>query len=341
MLGGVHQREGHRQRIGHQHRSPAAADLAPQEDRDHRGQRGVQRGDRGDQIDAGLAGVDQRSGRLQMQRSPAAGRDPFDELIGPGPAGVHCTQQPAVGDTCGAPIHALRAGRATNEVGPGATGGGPRRRGRQHDVHGECGERQCDESADERRPLASVAQPQHSRDDVRQHEERHVDAADDHFPPRRLRHLDVLLEPHRRHRTEEQPAVGVGLKLPEGGCAQERRRPTAEVVEHQHQREGQPIPNDREHCVSAPDARGEQAGGDVDQQQCSVEGQSVRHAAVGHHQRPGRDRHPSRDREPAFAAARAGRAGQRRSMWRHAHRPACAGAQFITLGQPDSAIGCY
>ena len=93
MFGGVHQDEGHRQRIGHQQRAPAAADPPPQEHRDHRRHSGVQRRNRGDQIHAGLSGVEQRPGRLQMQRSPAPGGDPLDELVGAGPA--RCASHPA------------------------------------------------------------------------------------------------------------------------------------------------------------------------------------------------------------------------------------------------------
>jgi len=245
MLGGVHQHEGHRQWVCHQQQTPPPAYPAPQEDRDHRGQSRVQRGNRCDLVDAGLPGVDQHSGRLQMQRSPATSGNPLHELIGPGVAGVHRAQQPAVGETCGAPVHAVRAGRAAGDVGRGAAGGCPRRRGREHHIDGDRGERQRDESADECRPVASVTQPQHSGDDVRQHEEGHVDAAEDHFPPRRLRHLDALLQPYRRHGAEEQPAVSVGLELPEGGRTEQRRRPAAEVVQHQHQREGQPVANHR------------------------------------------------------------------------------------------------
>jgi hypothetical protein len=203
VLGGVHQHEGHRQRVSHQQRTPPRLDPAPQEYRDHCGHGGMQRGNRGDQVHAGLSGVEQCSGRLQMQRSPAASRDPLDEEVGAGLAFVHGAQQPAVGDTGGTSEHAVRPGRARGDVGRGAAGGCPRRCCRQKDVDDERDERQRDEPSDKRRPVTSVAQPEHSGDDIGQHEKRHVDPADDHFPPRRLRHFDALLQPHRRDGAEE------------------------------------------------------------------------------------------------------------------------------------------
>jgi hypothetical protein len=193
MLGGVHQHEGHRQRVSHQHRTPPRLDTAPQEHRDHRGQCGMQRGNRRDQIHARLPGVDQGSGRLQMQRSPATSRDPLYEMVSTGLASVHGAQQPAVGDTCGTSEHAARIGRTTGNVGCGAAGRGPRRCRRQNDVDDERGERQRDEPPDKRRPIGSVAEPEHAGYHIRQYEKRHVDGADDHLPPRRLRHLDALL----------------------------------------------------------------------------------------------------------------------------------------------------
>ena len=193
MLGGIHQDEGHRQWVGDQQRAPAAPDPSPQEHRDHRRHRGVQRWNRGDQVHAGLPGVEQGSGRLQMQRSPAAGGDPLNELVGFGSAPVHRTQQSAVGNTRGAAEHARRVGRPTGDIGRCAARRRPRRRCRHHHVHRERAERQGDEPADERRPLGPVVQPEHTGDHVGQDEKRHVDAADDDFPPRWLRHLEVLL----------------------------------------------------------------------------------------------------------------------------------------------------
>jgi hypothetical protein len=215
VLGGIHQHKRHRQRVGHQQGAPPPGNPAPQKNRNHRGQRGMQRGDRRHQVHAGLPRVDQRSGRLQVQRSPAAGGDPFHELMGAGLASVHRAQQPAVGDPRRAFEHAAGVGRAIGDIGRGAAGGRPGWR-RWHDhVDRERGERQREEPSDERRPLASVLQPKHSGDQVGQDKKRHVNAADNHFPPRRLRHLDALLQPHRREGAEEQPAVRLGLELPE------------------------------------------------------------------------------------------------------------------------------
>ncbi len=257
MLGGIHQHEGHRQRVSHQQRTPPAPNPAPQEDRDHRGQGGMQRGNCRDQIHAGLPGVNQRAGRLQMQRSPAAGRDPLDEEMGAGPASVHGAQQPAVGNTCGVSVHAAWVGRAAGNVGRGAARGRPRRGCGQDHVDGDRRERQRNEPTDECRPVASIAQPEHAGDDIGQDKKRHVDAADDHFPPRRLRHFDALLQPHRRDGAEEQPAIRLGLEMPKGGRAEQRRRPSAEVVQQQHEREWKPIAQDRESCATTADARGD------------------------------------------------------------------------------------
>ena len=193
MLGRVHQHEGHRQRVGHQQRTPPALDPPPQEDRNHRGQRGVQRGNRRDQIHAGLSGVDQRAGRLQMERPPTAGGDSLYELVSTRLAHVHRAQQSAVGNACSASVHARRVWRAADDVGRCAARGRPRRGSRQHHVDGNRRERQRNEPTDESRPVGPVVQPEHARDYVRQDEKRHVNAADDHFPPRGLRHLDALL----------------------------------------------------------------------------------------------------------------------------------------------------
>ena len=262
----------------------------------------MQGGNRRDQIYAGLAGVDQCSGRLEVQRSPAASGDPLDELVGTGLASVHAVQQPAVRDTCGASEHAARVGGATGDIGRGAASRCPRRCGGQHHVDDQRGERQQDEPPDKRRPVAAVAQPEHSGDDVGQDEKRHVDAADDHFPPRRLRHLEALLQPHGRNSAEEQPAVRLGLEVPNGRSADQRCRPPAEVVHQQHEREREPIAHHCEHLVAATDAGGNEPGGDVKQQQFAIECEPVRQGSVGHHEGPGNDRHPPREREPTVAA---------------------------------------
>jgi hypothetical protein len=224
-----------------------------------------------------------------MQRSPAAGGDPLHELVGAGLAGVHRTQQPAVGNTGRAVKHARRVGRAISDIGGSATGRGPRRRGRQRHVHRERGERQRDEPADELRPLGAVAQPEHTGNDIRQDEKRHVDAADDDFPPGWLGHLDVLLQPDRRHGAEEQPTVRGGLKLPQRWGPEHVGGTAAEVVEDQHEGEWQPVAQYREHFLSAADTRGDQSGGDVEQQQFPVERQAICRGPVDHHRRPDRD----------------------------------------------------
>jgi hypothetical protein len=200
-----------------------------------------------------------------MQCAPAAGGDSLHELVSTGPAQVHSPQQSAVGNAGGAAEHARRVGRGAGDVGRRATRGRPRRRGRQHHVHDKGRERECDESSDEGRPLGSVTQPEHPGDHIRQDEERHVDAADDHLPPRRLSQLDALLQPHRRDAAEKQPAVHSCLELPKGPATEHVGRTSAEVVEHQHQGERKPVPYHRENLVSAPDARGDQAGRDVEQ----------------------------------------------------------------------------
>ncbi len=281
---------------------PAAPDPAPQEDRDHRGHRGVQRGNRRYQVHVGLPGVEQRPSRLEMQRPPAPRGDPFHELVGARLAHVHGAQQSAVGNARGAMEHARRVGRATRDVGRRATRGGPRWCGRQQHVHRERRERQGHEPANEGRPLGAVAQPEHPGDRIGQHEERHVDAADQHFPPRRLRQFDVLLQPYRRDCAEKQPPVCGGLELPQRRGAEHVGGAAAEVVEHQHQSERQPVAHHREHFVPASDAGGDQTGGDVEQQQFAVEGQSVCHGAVDHHGGPRGDGDASCPGDPTLAA---------------------------------------
>lgn len=245
MLGGIHQHERHGQRVGQQQGAPRWPDPSPQEHRDHRGHGGVQRRYGRNQVDAGLTGVQQRPGRLQMQGSPAAGRDALDELVSAGLPGVHGAQQTAVGNASCPVEHAWRVRRTTGNVGRRATRRRPRRRGRQHHVDGQRREGQGDEPPDEGRPCGSVAQPEHAGHDVGQHEERHVDAADDHFPPRRLCELDVLLQPHRRNGAEEQPAICLWLKPPERVRAEHVGGTATEVVEHQDEGEGQPVADHR------------------------------------------------------------------------------------------------
>ncbi len=300
MLRGVHEYEGHCQRVSHQHRPPPALDASPQEHRDHRGQCGVQRGNRRDQIHAGLSGVDQCAGRLQMQRSPAASRDPLNEQLRTGLASAHRAQQPAVRDVSGTSEHAARAGRATGDVGRCAARGCPRRCGRRNDVDDERGEGQRDEPPDKRCPVVSVAQPQHSGDRIGQDEKRHVDAADDDFPPRRLRHLDALLQPHGRDGAEEQPSIRLGLEMPKCWRSEQCGRPPAEVIHQQHNREWEPIAHDRKNFVPATDASGDEPGGDVEQQQFAVECEPVSQSPVGHDEGPAGDRRPPDQRQPTL-----------------------------------------
>jgi hypothetical protein len=244
-----------------------------------------------------------------MERAPTAGGDALYELVSPRLTHMHRAQQAAVGNACSASIHARRIRRATGYVGRCAARGRPRR-GRRHDnVDGDRRERQRDEPADECRPVGPVVQPEHARDCVRQDEERHVNAAHDHFPPRGLRHLDALLQPHRRDGAGEEPAIGIGLKSPERGRAEHVSRTTTEVVEHQHECERQPIAHDSYHLVPAANARGNQPGRDVQQQQFAVERDPFRHGSIGDYQGPRADGEAPGPREPNSAAGRLGRVG--------------------------------
>jgi hypothetical protein len=302
----------------------------------------MQRGNRRHQIHAGLPGVEQRAGRLEVQRPPAPSGDPLHELVGAGLAHVHRAQQAAVGNARGAVEHARRVGRATGDVGRCAARGRPGRRGRQHHVHRERRERQGHEAADECRPLGAVTQPEHPGHGIGQHEERHVDAADQHLPPRRLRQLDVLLQPHRRERAEKHPPIGVGLELPERRGAERVGRAAAEVVEHQDQSERQPIAHHRKHFVSASDAGRDQPGGDVQQQQFTVEGQSVGDGAVDHHRGPRGDGDAARPDESTLAAGPM-RCGDRPGGVR---RPAGASGpsrpgRGVGLERSNPAVGCH
>lgn len=304
MLGRVHQRERHCQHIREQERTPPTPDAPPQERRHHRGHACMQRRDSRHQVHAGLPRVDQRARRLQMQRAPAAGGDPLHEVVGAGVAGMHRTEQPAVGNTRRAAEHAPGVRRAARDVGGGAFRGRPWRRGRQQDVADQRGEGQHQESPDECRPVVAVAQPQEPGDRIRQDEKRHVHRADAHFPPRRMRHLEVFLQPHRRHHAEEQPAVHLWLQLPQGGRPDQGRCTPAEVVEQQDQGERQPVADDRQHFPAAADAGGDQPRRDVEQQQFTVERQPRREAAVDHHQQPHRHGAAPKQRQTVFASFR-------------------------------------
>jgi hypothetical protein len=350
VLGGVHQHEGHCQRVSHQQWTPPRLYQPPQKDRGHRRHCGMKRGNRCDQIHAGLSGVDQRSCRLQVQRSPATSRYPLDEEVGTGLASVHGAQQPAVRDVCGASEHAVRVGGATADVGRRAAGGCPRRCCRQHDVDNERGEGQRDEPSDIRCPVAAVEQPEHSRDHIRQDEKRHIDAADDHFPPRRMRHLDALLQPHGRDGAEEQPPVRLGLEMPQRRRSNQRCRSPAEVVHQQHKRERQPVAHDREYLVPSADAGGDQPGGDIEQQQFAIKCEPVRQRPVGHDKGPGSDRRPPRECQPALAGfagveVKVGDgygARQRHGLRQFWTAELPGGYRLrVTLEEPGPAISCY
>ena len=232
---------------------------------------------------------------MQVQRAPAASGDPLHELVGARLAQLHGTQQPAVGNTSRVPEHACRVGRAIGDVAGGAAGRRPGRRRRQDDIDDQRCKRQREKTPRIRFPFVSVAQPQQPGDRIRHDEKRHVDRADDHFPPRWLRHLEVLLQPDGRHDPEEQPSVDRRLQLPESGCPDQCRRAPAQVVQQQHHGERQPVPNHQQHLAAPPDARGDQSGGDVDQQPLAVECHPGSTAAVHHNKRPGRDRQAARD----------------------------------------------
>jgi len=281
-----------------------------------------------------------------MQRPPAASGNPLHELVSARLARMHRAQQSAVGNARSASVHARRVGRAAGDVGRCAARGRPRRGRGQDYVDGDRRERQRNEPTDECRPVGPVVQPEHPRDRIRQDEERHVDAADDHFPPGRLRHLDALLQPHRRDGAEEQPAISIGLESPERGRAEHVSRTATEVVEHQHECERQPIAHDGEHLVPAADARGDEAGSDVQQQQFAVERDPVRRGSVGDHQGPRADGDTPCPGEPKLAAGRIRLVGGMGLLRRHGGRPAGAASPsrfglWVALEQSDPAIGYY
>lgn len=281
-----------------------------------------------------------------MQGPPTAGGNPLHELVSTRLTHLHRAQQSAVVNTCSASVHARRVRRAAGDVGRCAARGRPRWGRRQDHVDGDRSERQRNEPTDECRPVGPVVQPEHARDRVRQDEKRHVNAADDDFPPRGQRQLDALLQPHRRDSAEEQPAISIGLESPERGRAEHVRRTTAEVVEHQYERERQPIAHDGEHLVPAADARGNEPGSDVQQQQFAVERDPVRHGSVSHHQGPRADGEASCPGERNFAAGRIRLVGEIGWRRRHGGRPAGATSPsrfglWVALEQSDPAIGCY
>jgi len=56
----------------------------------------------------------------------------------------------------------------------------------------------------------------------------------------------------------------------------QHRRPAAEVIKQQHEREREPIAHDRENLLTTADARGDEPGGDVEQQKFAIEREPVR-----------------------------------------------------------------
>ena len=67
-----------------------------------------------------------------------------------------------------------------------------------------------------------------------------------------------------------------GLESPERVRSDQHRRPAAEVVQQQHEREREPIAHDRENLSTTADARGDEPGGDVEQQKFAIEREPVR-----------------------------------------------------------------
>lgn len=299
MLGRIDQGERHRQCVDNQHETPGWSNTAPEEYHDQRRQSGVQRRDGRHQVHTGLSGVHQCPRGLQVQRAPAARGDALHEGVRPRLVGMHGAQQAAVGYADGAAVHASRVRRSTRDVLGRAARGGPRRRRGHHDVDDQGGKRQRDEASNKCSPIGPVAQPQHAGDHIGQQEKRHVDGADNDFPPRRVCHLEVPLQPHRRDRPEKHPPVRLWLQLPQTRRAEQRRRSAAEVVQQQHHSERQPVAYDCEHLVTAADAGGHQPGRDVEQQQFAVEGQPRRHGSIEHHQQPHRHRDSTQQGQPA------------------------------------------
>ena len=127
MLGGVHQRERHDQHdrppapaairgCTRFHRNAAIAAVMP----------ACSDGNRGDQVDAGLALIEQRGRRVQVEVAPAARRRSARPRRSRRP-GVVCmrAEQTAVGHAAGRPEHAPRTGRAAGDVGRRCSGQPP------------------------------------------------------------------------------------------------------------------------------------------------------------------------------------------------------------------------
>jgi hypothetical protein len=258
----------------------------------------MQRRNGGHQVHTGLPRVDQNPGRLQMQRAPATGGDALHEVVGTGLAELHSAQQPAVGNTGRVTEHAGWVGRAGGDVVGGAARRSPGWRRGQDNVNQQRGKRHREEPPRIRFPHFSVAQPQEAGDRIRHDEKRHVDRADDHFPPRRLRHLQAFLQPHRGQHPEEQPSVDRWLKLPKRGRPDQCGGAPAQVVQHQDKSKRQPVPDHHQHFAAAPNAGGDQSRSDIEQQQLTIECQPGGQAAIHHHDRPDRDGDTPNNSEP-------------------------------------------
>ena len=151
---------------------------------------------------------------------------------------------------------------------------------------------------------------QHAGHHVRSEEEGDVDQADDGFPPRRVRLLQVRLQPHGGFVAEEQCLVHVDLQMPLGRPADQQRRAPAVVVEQQHQCERQPIAQHQQR-VPPPDAGCHQAGTDAQQQHVAVVGDAFVDHPVRDGQRPDGQGGPAQDgeltsRQPVSACRRLG-----------------------------------
>lgn len=210
MLAGVHQRERHRDRIGQQHRPPPPADPAEEEHHHEQGERRVQRGHRRHRVGRPLASVQDVARAMKTDRLPAPRRD------------------------------AHHLGKQAELRGP------PGRRGGIGEVGDQPQRGQREPPSHERRPQLAAPQPERHRDPQRRDEVREVDpAGDDVVPPDRVRVVQVLLEPHRRHVAAEHEPVG--LDQFEGvGRAALVGQAAREVVDHQQDHDGQPVAGEQE-----------------------------------------------------------------------------------------------
>ena len=135
VLGGVHQRERHDQRIRHQQRPPAAVDALPQERR--RSPPSCRRADDGIAATRLTLACPWSSSALAVCRFSLPQPRPTMRSIqslAPSCVGLHRAEQAAVGDAARGPEHASRAGRPARRRRGGAPRRGPRRRGGQQRI---------------------------------------------------------------------------------------------------------------------------------------------------------------------------------------------------------------